>query len=236
MSEWVSEWMNKVDEGGKNLLLAGYYVLVNLFYLLFITAVYTVNIPEDASIGTTILTPVSTDRDASSNKELSFAITKGNNQVILSCVWYAWYTIHPYPHMIERFSIKHPKVNCVWFGSALLRTVIGQKKLALLFNQPMKSKTCTRAFYGALHRLHVTVLSWDRVIAPFRSIFIGCSNRFGFGFTTLIWKLLDVAFHVEINFAFVPEEGCLVNLVPRSSLLTAHAWRIEWVLKHRSGF
>jgi len=40
-----------------------------------------VAIPEDVPVGTTILTPVSTDRDDSINKELSFAITAGNDQV-----------------------------------------------------------------------------------------------------------------------------------------------------------
>lgn len=49
--------------------------------LLLQLAVYTVNIPEDASIGTTVLVPISNDRDSSSNKELSFAITFGNDQV-----------------------------------------------------------------------------------------------------------------------------------------------------------
>lgn len=44
-------------------------------------AVYTVNIPEDVPRGSTILAPVSSDRDASTNKELRFSITKGNNMV-----------------------------------------------------------------------------------------------------------------------------------------------------------
>lgn len=52
--------------------------------LLLQLAVYTVNIPEDASIGTTVLVPISNDRDSSSNKELSFAITSGNDQVTFS--------------------------------------------------------------------------------------------------------------------------------------------------------
>lgn len=52
--------------------------------LLLQLAVYTVNIPEDASIGTTVLVPISNDRDSSSNKELSFAITSGNDQVTVS--------------------------------------------------------------------------------------------------------------------------------------------------------
>lgn len=52
--------------------------------LLLQLAVYTVNIPEDASIGTTVLVPISNDRDSSSNKELSFAITFGNDQVTVS--------------------------------------------------------------------------------------------------------------------------------------------------------
>ncbi|XP_067054992.1 protocadherin Fat 4-like [Acropora muricata] len=47
----------------------------------FESAVYTVNIPEDAPRGSTILAPVSSDRDASTNKELRFSITKGNNMV-----------------------------------------------------------------------------------------------------------------------------------------------------------
>lgn len=46
-----------------------------------IAAVYTVSVPEDATIGTVVLRPVSHDRDSSSNKELTFAITSGNNQV-----------------------------------------------------------------------------------------------------------------------------------------------------------
>ncbi|XP_068675919.1 protocadherin Fat 4-like [Montipora foliosa] len=44
-------------------------------------AMYTVNIPEDALVGTTILIPVCTDRDASTNNDLRFAITKGNDLV-----------------------------------------------------------------------------------------------------------------------------------------------------------
>lgn len=52
--------------------------------LLLQLAVYTVNIPEDASIGTTVLVPISNDRDSSSNKELSFVITSGNDQVTVS--------------------------------------------------------------------------------------------------------------------------------------------------------
>lgn len=42
---------------------------------------YTVTVPEDAPIGTVVLRPVSNDRDSSSNKELTFAITSGNDQV-----------------------------------------------------------------------------------------------------------------------------------------------------------
>jgi len=41
-----------------------------------------VTIPEDVPVGTAILTPVSTDRDDSINRELSFAITAGNDQVL----------------------------------------------------------------------------------------------------------------------------------------------------------
>ena len=48
---------------------------------LIIVAVYTVTVPEDAPIGTVVLRPVSSDRDSSSNKELTFAITSGNGQV-----------------------------------------------------------------------------------------------------------------------------------------------------------
>ncbi|XP_078366665.1 protocadherin Fat 4-like [Oculina patagonica] len=47
----------------------------------FESAVYTVTVPEDAPVGTVVLRPVSTDRDSSSNKDLSFAITSGNDQV-----------------------------------------------------------------------------------------------------------------------------------------------------------
>lgn len=45
-------------------------------------------VPEDSLVGTTVLTPVSNDRDASSNRELSFAITKGNDQVTLSMQYF----------------------------------------------------------------------------------------------------------------------------------------------------
>ena len=39
------------------------------------------SVPEDVSVGTVVLRPVSHDRDSSSNKELTFAITSGNDQV-----------------------------------------------------------------------------------------------------------------------------------------------------------
>lgn len=49
---------------------------------------YTVTIPEDAPVGTVVLRPVSNDRDSSSNEELSFVITSGNDQVKeISCLF-----------------------------------------------------------------------------------------------------------------------------------------------------
>ena len=47
-----------------------------------------------------------------------------------------------------------------------------------------------RAFSYAWRWLHVFATSADWLIAVFESVVIGQSNYFGFGFTTLSWKLL----------------------------------------------
>ena len=76
------------------------------------------------------------------------------------------------------------KVNCVCFVFALLLSVVDQQTSRHSF------VTCKHAFSCALRRLHVIALNSDWLIALFRSVVIGWSNCFGFGFTTLNWKLL----------------------------------------------
>ena len=93
---------------------------------------------------------------------------------------------------VERFSIEHRKVNCVCFGFALLRSVIGQQNSRHFFNQlkpkPNPAATFPHVFSRALrHRLHVIASYSDWLIALSRSVVIGSSNCFGFGVTTLNW-------------------------------------------------
>ena len=82
------------------------------------------------------------------------------------------------------------KGNCVCFGFALLLSVIGQKSSRYFSNQwevkPKPTKTCKCAFSRPLRRLHVIASHFDWLIALFRSVVIGWSNCFGFGFTTII--------------------------------------------------
>ena len=79
------------------------------------------------------------------------------------------------------------KVNCVCFGFAILRSVIGQQNSRHFFNQwkpkPKPIVSCRRAFSRALRRCHVIASNSDWLTEPFRSVVIGRSNCFGFGYT-----------------------------------------------------
>ena len=102
------------------------------------------------------------------------------------------------------------KVNCICFGFALLRTVIGQQNSLHFFNQwgakPKPIATCTRAFSRALRLLHVIASYSDWFITLFTSVVIGQSNNFSFGFTTLNRKPL---WWVESNSCTVLISGAL---------------------------
>ena len=86
------------------------------------------------------------------------------------------------------------KVIRVCFGFALLHSVIGLKLSRHFLNQsevkPRLIATCSRTFSRALLRLHVFASSFDWFTGLSVSFVIGQSDYFGFGFTTLIWKLL----------------------------------------------
>ena len=86
------------------------------------------------------------------------------------------------------------KVIRVCFGFALLWSVIGLKISRHFLNQSeVKLKpiaTSSRTFSRALCRLHVFASSFDWFTGLPVSFVIGQSDYFGFGFTTLIWKLL----------------------------------------------
>ena len=69
------------------------------------------------------------------------------------------------------------------------------KRLAPVF-QPMRIQTktiapCTRDFTCASSELQVIARNCDWFIALPAPVVIGRSNCFGFGFSTVIWKLLD---------------------------------------------
>ncbi len=86
------------------------------------------------------------------------------------------------------------KVNCVCFGFALLRLVIGSKILRHFLSQseqkPKPIMTRSRTFSHASCRPHVFASSFDWFTGLSVFFVIGQSNYFGFGFTTLNWKLL----------------------------------------------
>ena len=68
------------------------------------------------------------------------------------------------------------------------------KRLAPVF-QPIRSKTKTNRtmyawFFPHLSELHVIARNFDWFIALSAPVVIGRSNYFGFGFSTVIWKLL----------------------------------------------
>ncbi len=86
------------------------------------------------------------------------------------------------------------KMNCVCFGFALLRSVIGLKISRHFISQselkPKPIATRSRTFSRASCQLHVFASSFDWFTLLSVSFVIGRSNNFGFGFTTLNWKLL----------------------------------------------
>ncbi len=81
------------------------------------------------------------------------------------------------------------KVNCVCFGFALLRLVIGLKISRHFLSQsgvkPKPIVIHSRTFSRASCRLHVFASSFDWFTGLSVSFVIGQSNYFGFGFTTL---------------------------------------------------
>ena len=76
----------------------------------------------------------------------------------------------------------------------LLRLLIGLKDSRQFFNQwnakPKPIAPCTRDFSRASSELQVISRNCDWLIALFAPVVIGRSNCFGFGFSTVIWKLL----------------------------------------------
>ena len=95
---------------------------------------------------------------------------------------------------LERFSLECQEVIHVFFGFALLRLVIGLKISRHFLNQsevkPKPIATRSRTFSRASCRLHVFASSFDWFTGLSVSFVIGQSDYFGFGFSTLIWKLL----------------------------------------------
>ena len=89
------------------------------------------------------------------------------------------------------------KVICIYFGFALQHSVIGKKLVPL--SQPIRSKTKTnrkynqnqsRLAHASFPTFRVIASSFDWTMDCSASFVIGQSNYFGFGSTTLIWKLL----------------------------------------------
>ena len=76
----------------------------------------------------------------------------------------------------------------------LLRLVIGLKDSRQFFSlweaKPKPTAPCTRDFSRASSELQVIARNCDWFIALFVPVVIGRSNCFGFGFSTVIWKLL----------------------------------------------
>ena len=78
----------------------------------------------------------------------------------------------------------------------LLHLVIGLKESRQFFNQweakpkPKPNTPCTRDFSRASSELQVIARNCDWFIALPAPVVIGRSNCFGFGFSTVIWKLL----------------------------------------------
>ena len=58
---------------------------------------------------------------------------------------------------------------------------------------PNQNQSWPHAFSRAWRRLHVFASNSDWLVVLFTSVAIGQSNYFGFGFTTLNWKLLYLA-------------------------------------------
>ena len=90
----------------------------------------------------------------------------------------------------ETSSLLHAS-RAVYFNLVLVCLLIGLKSLIPL-SQPIRSKTkpivtCTHAFSRTLH---IFASSFDWFTGLSVSFVIGQSNYFGFGYTTLIWKLL----------------------------------------------
>ena len=100
--------------------------------------------------------------------------------------------IHTLPNSLTRAVFKW--LSKVITRLRLLRLVIGLKDSRQFFSQwEAKLKPiapCTRDFFRVLSKLQVIARNCDWSIAVFNPIVIGRSNPFGFGFSTVIWKLL----------------------------------------------
>ena len=88
----------------------------------------------------------------------------------------------------------------------LLRLVIGLKESCQFFNQwevqPKPIAPCMGDFSCALSKLHVIARNCDWFFALFRVI--GQSDCFGFGFSTVIWKLLyQTCFVFRFGYHFI---------------------------------
>ena len=103
--------------------------------------------------------------------------------------------------VIERFPVSKVVPQLLWFCIA---TVCDWLKISRHFLDQSEVKpkpivTYSHAFSRAWRQLHVFASSSDWFIGLFTTVVIGQGNYFGFGFTTLSWKVLYIECFLRIS-------------------------------------
>ena len=97
----------------------------------------------------------------------------------------------------------------LWLVKKISRHFLNQSEV-----KPKPIVTCSHAFSRTWRRLHVFALSSDWFIGLSTSVVIGQSDYFGFGFTTLNWKLLYMKVEIlpKIFAAGFPYKHCICSI------------------------
>ena len=129
--------------------------------------------------------------------------------------------------LIEQFSMT-VKSNYHMFW--LLCLAMGLKILNQFFNQweaKWKSMTPWKCnFFCALSKLLVIARNFDWFVTLFAPVVIGCSNYFGTGFSTVIWKLLFILYiHFQLQVINYQTWGeCFISISWEEGWKTRHSW------------
>ena len=132
-------------------------------------------------------------RETENNAYAKFLRRQTKSIMVFSKVAYCFY--YHTDNYSNRAVFKWLSKVIMWLR--LLRLVIGLKGLRQFFNQweakPKPIAPCTRDFSRASSELQVIARNCDWFIVLLAPVVIGRSNRFGFGFSTVIWKPLYTA-------------------------------------------